>query len=475
MGVALRWLTVGSCALVLAGCGGGDGPNAGGGQGGTSGSGGTSGAGGTSGNGGASGSGGALGGTGGTGTGGAGGTSGVGGTSGAPGAANLFIDPNGGTCKRSQTQVAYADASACDSIEAAVAACEPGDVVRIRPGSYPAQNVTSSVATPGSTVIGEDGVTLAGLTTSGSGLTLRHVTVDVGSGHAAGGWSNSGNDVTLEDVALHGSFVSAQITGSHVTWRGGELGSAGVTGGKRSCNSGDSEPLQVDHADHVTIDGVTFHPQDYDPTPCAGSSNGFHLEMVRIDADTNLFTLKNSTFEDGDHANTASIFITNVNGDPGDPANLAFQNNFFGDAENTTFSIHANVTNCSSFVFAYNTFHNAPGDPTSNGCTQSAGMLWIGNLGPRPGYYACAGTHTGNVWQNDSQYTCGTDKVVVGAQWGHDALGLGGPDGFHLTTGSPAIDAAEAGGYCSSSLGARDHDGDTRPKGSSCDAGADEM
>ncbi len=102
-------------------------------------------------------------------------------------------------------------------------------------------------------------------------------------------------------------------------------------------------------------------------------------------------------------------------------------------------------------------------------------MQWLGNLGPRPGYYACAGTHAGNVWQNDSQYSCGTDKVVLGPQWGHGALGLGGPDGFHLTAGSPAVDPAEASGYCTTSLGARDHDGEARPKGSSCDVGADEL
>ncbi len=424
----------------------------------------------------------AAGGTGGvTGTGGSGGSAGSpqGGSGGSggvtPSGANLWIDLDGGSCTRSDSPADYDDASACDSIAAAIAACQAGDTVVMKSGGYASQTVDASAPTPGCTVIGEDGVTLGGLETNGDNLTLRHVSVDVGVEHAPGGWNNGGNDVTLEDVALHGDYVSAFLSGSNVTWHGGELGASGTTGGKRSCNSGDAEPFFIQDADHVLIDGVTFHPQDFDPTPCSGSSNGFHLEMVRIDANTSFISLQNSTFDDGDHSNTSSVFITNVNTDPGDPTNLTFQNNFFGSADNTTFSIHGNVTDCSTFTFAYNTFRNTPGDPTSNGCTTLTGMSWIGNLGPRPGFYSCAGTHTANVWQNDNTYSCGTDSVVIGTLYGTEALGLGGPDGFHLQAGSPAIDQGESGGYCTSTLGGRDHDGDSRPNGAACDAGGDEI
>ena len=458
------------CVLVAGaiGCGSSedDGGKATGGNAGASGSGGTSGSGGSAGNGGSAGSGGTAGSA-------AGGSGGSGG--GAPSGANLWIDGDGGSCTRSTSPAGYADSAACDSIESALSACQAGDTVVIKAGAYGNQGVNASAPSPGCTVVGEDGVTLGALNTKGDNLTLRQVTVDVGDGHAPGGWRNSGNNVTLESVALHGAFVSVNLAGSDVTWRGGELGVAGKTGGKRSCNSGDAEPVQIQNADHVLIDGVAFHPQDFDPTPCSGSVNGFHLEMIRIDSGTSFFTLQNSTFDDGDHSNTASIFITNVSSDPGDPTNLTFQNNFFGSADNATFSVHAAVDDCSSYVFAYNTFRNSPGDPTANGCSKSDGMLWVGNLGPRPGFFACAGTHTGNVWQNDTAYTCGTDTIVTGKQWGYDALGLGGPDGFHLQSGSPAIDKAESGGYCTSKLGGRDHDGDPRPSGAACDAGADEI
>ncbi|HET9721893.1 MAG TPA: choice-of-anchor Q domain-containing protein, partial [Candidatus Saccharimonadales bacterium] len=148
------------------------------------------------------------------------------------------------------------------------------------------------------------------------------------------------------------------------------------------------------------------------------------------------------------------------------PTNLTFRNNFFGSDQNPTFS--SGIPDCTGYVWAYNTHHDTPGDSCiANG-------TWIGNLAPRPGYYTCEGTHTKNVWQDSINYTCGSDKVIVGTRFASDSLGLGGSDGFHLTASSPAIDAAESGGYCTSTLGAKDIDGNSRPQGAACDAGADE-
>ena len=62
----------------------------------------------------------------------------------ASGPANLWIDTNGGSCARVATPGAYADASACSSMQAAVAAASNGDTIRLRAGSYGAQTVTSS-------------------------------------------------------------------------------------------------------------------------------------------------------------------------------------------------------------------------------------------------------------------------------------------------------------------------------------------
>jgi hypothetical protein len=377
----------------------------------------------------------------------------AGGASGGAALAHLWIDGNGGACARASSRSGYVDSVACPSLQAAFAACQPGDQIIVKAGTYGAQAVTGAKATPGCRVTGEPGTVIGQLTTAASFLTVTNLTIEAGSGRGAVGWGNSGNDVTLDGVRIRGPFASVTISGARVTWRNGELGAAGAVPGRRSCNAGDLEPVQLANASDVTFDRIVFHPQDYDPTPCPGSTNGFHLEMVRIDHDTSGFTLQRSTFEDGDHSNTASVFITNVNGNPGDPTRLVFQNNDFGTAENASFSVHQNVSDCSSFVWAYNTFHNGMGDPTSNGCTQTAGMRVIGNLGARAAYEACAGSHVRNLWQDDRSYSCGSDVVVVGTRGGLERLGLVPDGGFALAAGSVAIDRGEDGGYCLSALG----------------------
>jgi len=61
---------------------------------------------------------------------------------------------------------------------------------------------------------------------------------------------------------------------------------------------------------------------------------------------------------------------------------------------------------------------------------------------------------------------------VNAASFSISALGLDA--NLKLLAGSPAIDAAETAGYCTSTL-KRDFDGEARPMGSACDAGADEF
>ena len=68
----------------------------------------------------------------------------------ASGPANLWIDTNGGSCARSATAGAYVDASACSSMQAAVAACTPGDTIRMREGDRTARRpITTNQTSPG--------------------------------------------------------------------------------------------------------------------------------------------------------------------------------------------------------------------------------------------------------------------------------------------------------------------------------------
>jgi len=427
-----------------------------------------------------------------------------------PTTANLWVDANGGNCVRSNSPVAYSDADACSSIDAAWDKClnASSDTVVIKPftggGSYPAQSITGSKTGSGCKTIGEDGTNIGVLNISADYFSLENVTVIAPSTHGSGGLNVSANNVTLKNVNLHGPYVSVDIGGvSNLLWQGGELGEAGKVGGKRVVcpaggGSGDPEPVQINGTTNVTFDGIRFHPQDADLTPVSCSSNGFHLEMIRIEGGNDYFTIRNSTFDSGDHSGTASIFITTSS--PGGSAanHLLFENNFFGDvdASSGAFSVHSNVSTCSNYTFAYNTFLS------STGAFQCANMVnnkWVGNLASnffdaaKPCPAITSVIYTNNVWQDDyinysGNKNCGTDGVtpgfggtnpgadtlVQGTRYSTNALGLGGADGFHLQAGSKAIDKGEAGGYCASTLGSRDHDGSVRPFGTRCDAGAHE-
>src|SRR5256885_1936568 len=242
--------------------------------------------------------------------------------------ANLWVDPDGGRCNRSGDKVAYRSATACASIDAAWDACHPGDRIAIAPGVYGPQTITGNKSAPGCVVNGQRGTTIGDLQTSGAFFTLENVKVDVGTAKQEGGKDRASN-VTLKNVDLHGPFVTVDIYRvSNVRWLGGELGVAGRDGGRRVCGE-DAQPVQIGEADHILISGVRFHPQDADLTPSSCSSNGQHLEMIRIDGGTSFFTLRDSTFDSGDHSNTASVFITEPGGSI-DPHGLTFENNFFG-------------------------------------------------------------------------------------------------------------------------------------------------
>ena len=384
--------------------------------------------------------------------------------------ANLWVARDGGSCSRSRVATPFAGGRACRSIDAAWDACRPGDTIAIAAGTYGPQRITGDKASPGCTVRGATGTTLGDLTTEADNFALDNVTVDVGEESQAG-WRARGDHVRLTNVRVHGPFASVDIgDASYVSWIGGELGTAGQRGGRRVCGR-DAEPVQIGDADHILIDGIRFHPQDADPTPNACSTNGFHLELIRIDGNTGFLTLRNSTFESGDRSGTASVFVTKPEGDV-DPHDLTFENNVFGTNDAVgTFDVHENVGTCRNLVFAYNTFLTSVGIFQ---CAAAVGTRWIGNLGPKPAG-DCVGSYELNVWQDTGRDSCGSDRWVRGARAQTDRLGLGGKDGFHLEPGSPAIDAAEPAGYCTTRLRGRDHDRGRRPDGRRCDAGADEL
>src|SRR5262245_25407178 len=60
------------------------------------------------------------------------------------GGANLWVDANGGSCKRQAQAAPYADGQACATLQAAADAAASGDVVNIRQGTYGPQTLSGS-------------------------------------------------------------------------------------------------------------------------------------------------------------------------------------------------------------------------------------------------------------------------------------------------------------------------------------------
>jgi hypothetical protein len=385
--------------------------------------------------------------------------------------AQLWVDGTGGDCSRESGAAGYRDRDACSSLAAAWDAAQPGDTIRVKAGRYGAQQITGDK--PAATrVIGEDGTvfTSEGVVTCGvqggvlcanaDHLVLENVTLDAGETHGqSSGAEVNGNDVMFGDVALEGRYVSLFVTGRRFTWRGGGLGTQSRTAGARSpaCDggNGDGEPIWIDAtAAGATIDGIRIAPQRADPAPRSCSANGFHLEGIRIQEARDV-TIRNVHFLPGSQAGSGHIFVTSAASSARAASGLALEGNVFTPVEGTyALQVHPNVTGC-AWRFTANTFMQPPLLDCDAG-----DAVWTANLGPDPG---CTGRQVANVFQRAAPAACGTNRYVAGD------LGLR-PDGT-LTPGSPAVDAVPR----DNCPARRDLEGDRRPAGAACDAGADEL
>lgn len=374
--------------------------------------------------------------------------------------ANLWIDTNGGSCTRQSSAATYNDAAACASIQAAVSACVPGDTIRMKSGNYGGQTITAVKTAPGCTVIAEPATTTGLLTTHGAWYEIQNITANVNTG-----WFITGtaSNITCRNCSFSG--VNTSVFGyqdaavywggktSNISWIGGSLTNFSCS----SCAKG----MAVYGSTNMLVDGVTF-----DGVRNTGGL-GNHFEVIRVDGNVNGLTIRNSTFGNNNETSTSTIFFSTWTGTK--PQNILFENNFFGSPGSAYYVFQMNFQNlgsCANWTFRYNTF--VPGkagvliDPASGSCSGGfSNVIWVGNLAPRGN---CQGTaFRSNVWYGSSGAACGgTDKVVASAGFGSD--------GFRLAAGSLAIDAGGTGTDCIAS----DHDGNARPSGGRCDAGASE-
>lgn len=389
--------------------------------------------------------------------------------------ANLWVDRDGGSCDRSDAPAAYRDADACSSVAAAYAAASSGDEVRVREGAYGPQEILRDNARLTSPVTvrpaaGET-VTFASLTTDGDHVTIRDVAIPVGETPRRG-WFSTGSDVTLRNVDISGPEATVAIRGgARVTYRDSDFGTPGNTV-VRQCGTGNGEPFDVSPAEDVLIENVDFHPFHPDRGPDCGPDGVLHLETVRIGDDVHDMTISRTRFLRGDGSGTARIFATGAGGR--DATGLKIVNTWIGRADRGAagngVQLAGGSASCEGFVIAYSYWEGGMNDadcPTK--------PAYYGNIAAIPDYLDCPGSRAGeNLWVWTTAKTgCGTDRWLVDTSPDPLAVYEHAADGYHLTAGSPAIDAGGALARCQELTGGVDIDGE--PREGACDAGPDEF
>jgi hypothetical protein len=347
--------------------------------------------------------------------------------------------------------------SPCRTIGYAYNQAAAGDVVQVAAGSYGAQTVTGTKASPGVVFDLSPSAYFTDVGVNATWVEFRNGRID-----DYGWWSGAiPSNVTMRNITAKTVSMNG---GTNISILGGSIGGYTAPAGDPTVVFAYGWRASLTN---LVFDGVDFHDISH-------ANAGDHFEAIRMDGDVNTATIRNSTFRNIT-ANSSLIFVSDINGGA-DPRNLTFENNFFSAASSAPgggayFAINMNavVSTCQNYTFSYNSF---AGTAASLECPTKSNVSWIGNVAPKaPG---CQGnTFRNNVWQSDTSATvCDpTDKWVNGAAYSSSALGFqnGSTGDLHLTSTSPAKDAGNA-----LTFPAMDIDCGSRMSAGTPDAGADE-
>lgn len=390
--------------------------------------------------------------------------------------ANEWVDSNGGTCTRQGTAGAYSDAGACGTVDAAWDASTAGDRICIKAGTYGTQVVSGNKASettitgncggavtigPGSGTVTCTGVSGPGSDATfcpdGNNMTLDTVTINTGTANrdlASIARINSSN-VTFRNVNGNGNYPQLYVTASNFVWNGGSLGDASPPHLRDCLVPG--QPIQIDSGS-LTLKGMRFYPVLVDESSTGGlcDSGGPHPEYLRIQCNCSV-VFRDNLIDDGGEAGSGVLFtgITQLD-------NLKVIGNYFGDQTVDNYMQAGNLTSCSGWLWAYNTFSDsAMGFNIPGAC---AGITSVGNLGINPPG-DCA-NHIKNVTFGSG--SCGTDTRIGAASLNLDSV-------FCPNSGSPAVNSGETapGTYAQGSdVGGTDRLGHTRGADGTNDAGS---
>jgi chitodextrinase len=316
-------------------------------------------------------------------------------------AANLWVDPSGGSCVRQASPGAYADAQAC-SWNQAYQAAQTGDLVLVRGGSYGDVNIG-----PNKSSIGAAGVTFR--TASGE-------QVVVGEFENGAYWNNGGgaNNLTLVGPIRARSFI-ADFT-SNIVVDGWTVDCEGCIG-VQTFHISDVNNVVVRNSDignnldnslvFVSGSNISFeNNRIHDAGLRSGS--GAHTECMYVWQTTNL-TLKRNHFY---RCAIMDVFITGSA-----VANGGYiENNIFEKPSPGSNAFHFRnggdpSPDPSNWDFRYNTFLGPLSFSTSENPVGSGGVRLIGNafLSTAP---SC--NHVNTTWSHNAFISnpCGPGAIT---------------------------------------------------------------
>jgi hypothetical protein len=351
------------------------------------------------------------------------------------GNASAYVSPSGSdanACTRS---------APCRSFDRAYRAAAPGAVVEVAGGGYGAQRIGVDASKTSTADIVFQPAAGATVTLSGE-LDVYGDHVEFRDMRMNGGWSTftGTDDVTFRRVDTKHLFVQSS---TNISVLGGSVGPTADY---------DSQIKVYDFGNpvasrNILVDGVYFH----DATLSPGSDA--HVECLQIYGSENV-TVRNSRFFNCAH------HVIFIDAEPFTTLrNITVENNLGDRVRDGYYSFRAGSPGaCENVVFRYNSSPTA----VNFACARGSGNKAVANVSPlAQGSCRSYVSYGYNVWN--------------GAKCG--ATDLNAPSGFrnpgafdlHLAPGSAAVNRGSPSDYP-----ARDVDGETRPRGGTPDAGADE-